>query len=204
MSTIGRSTLERACAQILPQLAADDEFILVSDGPLAPYVDSEGALPRAHEEYPQAQLIQLPRRVRDYGCTPKDVGAGLAQGDVLWFPDDDDIFRPDAIETIRKGAERHPGRFLVFRMRHDGLGRKILGGSIRRFEVGAPQLVIPNGAVRPSWRGARAVDLVSRELHAGQAPDHQFAQLAAATFGEPVFLNGLLAVIPGQNFGRQI
>jgi len=179
MSTIGRSSLPRCVEEIEPQLQHGDELIIVSDGvPLDMSTD--------------ATVITLPYRTNDYGCTPKAVGALLARGDVIWFVDDDDWYADRALQWIRAGAEENPGRLLIFRMLHRRLGR-VLGHSVSICAVGAPQMVVPNSPLLPSWKRAWEPGRMT--------PDHSMIQMVVEAFGEPVYLDNIIAICERQNFG---
>jgi len=81
----------------------------------------------------------------------------FAKGTHLQFIDDDDAFRPGAINLIRKAAEKAPGKILMFRMQSMNPERHAWA-PIRWVDykdpfvgnIGTPMFTVPN---QPQWLG---------------------------------------------------
>lgn len=154
--TIGRETLARTVASIEPQLGPGDELIVIE----APYTGDFG------------------NRSRDQGCLQ-------ATGTMLMFCDDDDVFTPDALETVRAGVGRQTDRVHLFRMDCPD-GRLWTEAEVRMGDVGTPMFVIPNvKALVPSWQNPD-----------GPFSDFRFLTDTLALHGTgPVFHEEVIAVI---------
>ncbi len=142
--TCGRSTLERTLTSIKAAgFHRRDQVIVVGDG---------------HQ--PKARAIALKWRTalattyletdptRCAGHAQRNAAMKVASGSHLISIDDDDTYRPGALEAVRAAAELHPGRFLIFRMqshtpRHPwGTLWNYKGASLGN--VGTPMMVAPN------------------------------------------------------------
>jgi len=136
--TIGRSSLAVLLLDVVKQLQPQDEFIVVGDGPLDPYITKLCGL------YPTVRYLETPTRVGDYGCTPCDLGIKEAKGDFLWFIGDDDSIPEGAVDSIRQRVV-HSSRPHIFAMQHTG---RILSNSVQACEVSGQQIVVPNNKNR--------------------------------------------------------
>jgi hypothetical protein len=108
-----------------------------------------------------------------------------ARGEWLLFMDDDDVYRRGALGAIRRAADAHPGRVLVFRLDFTGVvipdRPELYGGGVSTQIVAVPNL--PGGL--GSWL----------EPLDNQDSDYQFVVQTAALQGEPVFRTELIATI---------
>src|SRR5205085_10755047 len=115
--TCGRQSLRRTLQSIHSQALLDgDEVLLVADGPvpLAEELFAESGLP--------GRCLATPA-TRDFGGSQRNRGMDEARGDYLLFMDDDDVFTPCAIQTIRAALQEAPDRPHLFRMRYAASGR---------------------------------------------------------------------------------
>ncbi|HRV17841.1 MAG TPA: glycosyltransferase family A protein [Myxococcota bacterium] len=144
--TIGRPTLRRTLESIKAQQLIDgDEVILVQDGP------ADESVKNLLTEY------QLPgwydatgKQSHDAGATPRNYAMPRAKGKLLLFMDDDDRYLPNAFQEIRKEAQQHPKRPLMFRMYHrDTVLWRIK--ELRRGNVSTQMGCIPNEPNRLAW-----------------------------------------------------
>ena len=110
--TIGRASLRTMLEQLGPQLGEGDECLVLGDGPqpAAGHIVAGIANPRV-------QYIEHPE-VRNWGNPQRNAAITRAKGDLLMFVDDDDQVLRDGVETIRRIGAEHPGRPLMFRIRH--------------------------------------------------------------------------------------
>lgn len=102
-------------ASIEPQLGPGDELIVLTE----PYTGDFG------------------NRSRDHGCQ-------VATGTMLMFCDDDDVYTPDALETVRSVVADQTGRVHLFRMDSPTDGIIWVEPTVRLCNVGTPMFVIPN------------------------------------------------------------
>ena len=81
-----------------------------------------------------------------WGGPARNHGVGLARGSHLLFIDDDDTYRPGALETIRALVADAPGSMHVWRMR--ARGGRVLWGAPRMAQgnIGTPMFTVPRGA----------------------------------------------------------
>lgn len=104
--TLGRVKLLAALSDcIRRQTSPHWLWIIVHDGPL-----TQRARQQIERRCPTATVLDLPARARNYGATPRLVGAqqALARGaqySVFW--DDDNYFYPDAVRQITEQVEAH-------------------------------------------------------------------------------------------------
>lgn len=95
--------LKRCLTSIAPQLAAGDEVWVIGDTYDAP--DGLPEVARLVADYgPQFQYVPFNGGQHSYGHFEINHGIALATADYLTFNDDDDVYVPDAFETIRAVA----------------------------------------------------------------------------------------------------
>lgn len=112
--TIGRETLLRVLGEIRSQLSAEDEILVVADGPRpAARAMVEGLDPRIK------YLEHGP--TKNWGHSQRNFGMWRAKGSHIMTLDDDDRFRSNGLEVIRKAIVETPDRPLIFRM-HQSTG----------------------------------------------------------------------------------
>lgn len=106
--TVGRIQLRRSLESVYGQLEADDELILVADGPIRSVRDvvAEFASPRL-------RYLEHDDPESSFGWAQRNVGMRIASGDVMAFLDDDDTYLPNALASIRREAVH--GRPMIFR-----------------------------------------------------------------------------------------
>jgi glycosyltransferase involved in cell wall biosynthesis len=110
LPTIGRRSLFACLGSMLNQdFRLGDEILLISDGPSnAKAISEQFDLPIRYME------VDGPNR--DWGHTPRNLLMKEAQGDFLLHFDDDDIYRPHAIASIRERLEADLSKPHLFRM----------------------------------------------------------------------------------------
>lgn len=112
--TIGRPSLRRLAADLLPQFKPGDEWIVVADG-------KQDAAQDIYEEI-RRDFISY----REYGPDPTwghaqaNHALMYAKGSHVWRLDDDDRAHPNALNVIRCRAEKNPRRPLIFRTIYNG------------------------------------------------------------------------------------
>ncbi len=143
--TISRPTLARALKSA--SLVPPDEWLVVGDGP-----QPEAARVVADLAMPGVRYLEGPE-TRNQGNEQRDFAMALATADYFLFLDDDDVFTPGALETVRRQLAGAP---VMFRIRHNG-------GIIWREQVIAPgntggsMFCVPNVPGRfGRWGGPRA------------------------------------------------
>lgn len=106
--TLGRSTLKRTLDSIVSQLSKSDEVIVVSDGP------SEAAK-KICQAFPDKIRYFEEGPTRKWGHAQRNLGMKNAGGTHLAFMDDDDVYFPNALASMRKGALENPDRPIIFK-----------------------------------------------------------------------------------------
>lgn len=164
--TIGRETLARTLESIDPRLAS---VIVVADthGPLLSDVE------KIAREY-DASYADLDAGAHDTGSPQLHLGYQLAGGTYVMSCGDDDVYEPDAFETILSAMGDHPAMFKVVLYPNEQRGNTTPAElwsepAIERFKVTGQGFVTPN--VKPTM--GRWVDDVTfmREtvaLHGGR------------------------------------
>jgi glycosyltransferase involved in cell wall biosynthesis len=171
--TLGRPSLERT----LESCAGADEVIVVLD------------TARGTTELP----CRLPENARlavtdSFGVTGghagRVAGINLATGTHLAFMDDDDIYTPGAIETIRAAACDRP---VIFRIDHYAHGNLWRDPEIRFGNVSTQMYLVPNDPAR----------LGSWTPHVPGLPepggDYTFIKETCEQMGEPVWREEIIA-----------
>ena len=142
--TKGRTALERTLDSILAAGAGpEDEVIVVGDGPqptaraIATMFASR--LKIIYFETPPFHYVGHPQR---------NAGMAVSSGTHVMSIDDDDAYRPGALQLVRSLAAAEPGRILIFRMESHTprLPWKLLwDGKFHSLgNVGTPMFVVPN------------------------------------------------------------
>ena len=136
--TLGRETLERTLESGLSQLAAEDEWLIVGDGP-QPHARQVVA-ERADE---RIRYWEHADAASSYGNAHRNCAMGAAQADYFLFVDDDDVLLDGALDAVRREAAS--GKPLMFRMDYGPknclLWRERI---VREANVGGAMFVIPN------------------------------------------------------------
>jgi hypothetical protein len=152
----------RCLDSLLPQLDRGDEVIVIGD-------THDGPLPRVRqlvEGYDSLapvgsfRYLELDAGAHDYGHSQLNYGLEHASGEWLHCNDDDDIYAPGAVATMRQAAHISGGRPLLFRFQsyHRGVVFWVERGRLERHWIGGHCLVTPNvpgkvGRWGPSYQG---------------------------------------------------
>lgn len=107
--TLGRPSLDRTIKSIRGQLRDGDEVLIVSDGP-RPEAQALALSAGASFRFFEGPLT------RKWGHAQRMLGMKEAVGDYLAFMDDDDIYLPGALDSMRRGIEETGAGLLLFRM----------------------------------------------------------------------------------------
>lgn len=126
VATKGRDTLARTLSSIAPQLRPGDELIVECDD------------------------------TGDVGATPRTAGMRKATGTHILFMDDDDVYTPGALETVRAALLADPARPHLFGMT-SGAGWSLPhgGAEVRVGNVSTQMFVCPNDSPRLGVWGPR-------------------------------------------------
>lgn len=155
--TRGRKTLERTLRSISGQLQPGDEVIVLRD------------------------------ETGDSGDSARMSGMERARGSHLAFMDDDDVYRPGALEKMRRFARDHPGRIGIFKMQHPvGTTHWRDGEPVLRYaNVSTQNFLIPN---LPGRLG-RWTDRPPRPGGGVYDGDYAFIARTVELQGEPLFVD---------------
>ena len=132
--TIGRISLLSLIEAYLPQLSANDELLIVGDGPQP---RSKAICTSLHGF---VHYIETPSKTGDFGCTPCDYAIERAKGDYVLFIGDDDLPTKNAIQIIKEGLKNRPDLPHIFAMYHTN---RVLLDSVECGFVSGQQIVIP-------------------------------------------------------------
>jgi glycosyltransferase involved in cell wall biosynthesis len=147
--TVARPSLRQTLESIVPQLGRGDEIIVISDGKsdiardiCAPYVQC-------------VYLETEPSYV--FGNKQRDYGIEKANGTHIAFCDDDDIFLPWALQSIRKAADSHPDAMFIFKVEPNGYKavhhpHLWVERTIRKGNIMSCGVVVPNRPDLPKWQ----------------------------------------------------
>ena len=125
---------------VRPQLHKGDEMIVVGDTHSDPLREvREQVLSEGH------RWMELDAGKHAWGHPQINAGMRNARGDYLVFIDDDDVFAPDALESIRRAVNGlEPPKPHLFRFHSDRNGtlwrEKVIGVGA----IGGHQFVVPN------------------------------------------------------------
>lgn len=152
--TISRPTLARTLHSLRGQeWMPGDEVILVGDGPQ----------PVARELWDQFGLpgryMETPRQLGTWGHGIRNwlLDRRTTTGRYLAALDDDDVWTPDALASIRKGIRWSGDLPLIFRMDWTTIGGKVLWEQpeLREGNLGTPCCVAPNDPAKLGRYGPR-------------------------------------------------
>jgi glycosyl transferase family 2 len=185
--TFGRSTLSRVIRQIKEQMQPQDQFIVAWDG--QPIMGGT----REAIEGAGVELVTLPERVGDYGCSPNDAATEQATGDFIWYLGDDDEYPPTSLDLIRLLCPAEPNAVHVFSMMHTG--RK-LGTSVEACTVSSQQIVVPRMKDMPKWK----------DFPPGQEllSDWHWIDRCIRHVGRYVYHDEVIAILDHQNYGKMV
>lgn len=195
LPTLGRPTLARAVRSVLPQLAPGDELVVVAD-PAGDTVHAElvcmGRRPPAtilRQQWRDGRMTFVRGSVSDGSGNPqRDLGIQVARGTHLCFLDDDDVYTPGALTTMRAAAR--PDRVVVCRVRLAPMhGHRVIWKEpvLELDNVSGLGLVCPRVSGLPGWKG--------HPLYAPRGADYQWAADVCDLLGtRPLFEDHLVAV----------
>lgn len=169
--TMGRATLLRALLSLSCQLHTDDQIILVSDGP------SENVKRIADRSGVNHVIYESSYQYRNCGhrCgnAARDFGMRKATRDILAFLDDDDVYMPNALFSIRKITSIHNNVPIIFKMIHTS-GKVLWNAkSVTYGNIGTPMFVIPNNQDKLGTWGLKSggdFDFISQTI-SNYSPD---------------------------------
>jgi glycosyltransferase involved in cell wall biosynthesis len=149
---IGRESLGVMLGHLVPQLAPGDEALVIGDGP-----QPVSARIASQQNSPYVRYWDHPP-VFNYGNPQRNAAIIEARGDYLLFVDDDDDVLPECLSTLKQVAAQHPGRPLMFKMKH--LNRILWNSpSVGLGNVSGQMFVTPNVEGRVGkWSGKYAAD----------------------------------------------
>lgn len=145
--TIGRETLARTLDSIMKAgIGPDDQVLVAADGlrPRAGQICSRfaGKMDLFYAETPQAGC---------WGHPARNLMMPFARGSILMSIDDDDAYRPGALQLVREAALENPGKILIFRMQSKDQARHgfdVVWRTGHNYlfcgNVGTPTFAVPN------------------------------------------------------------
>ncbi|HEU4338758.1 MAG TPA: glycosyltransferase family A protein [Planctomycetota bacterium] len=139
--TIGRASLRGILEDLVPQLEAQDQVLVVGDG-------RQWRAERICKKFRDTRIEYFEHGPdHAWGHPQRNVAMRRAKGTHLLSYDDDDVVLPDGLRHVRTAIEHFPDRPLVFRMQH----RSELiwkDREIRMANVSTQMIVVPNVAGR--------------------------------------------------------
>jgi len=184
--TCGRETLDRAINSALAAMGTHDELLVIGDGPsqIARRITS------TYSDY-RLRYLETPP-THKWGCFQYDFGSMVATGEFLMFFTDDDVLVPRATDIVREGVRGKKWPH-IFAMDHRPQ-KRILRNSIRRCEVGAHQIVVPND---PKMLARWTADL-------SETNDHAYLMATLDKYKcQPEFHPEVIAVMLVHNMGKR-
>lgn len=187
--TVGRASLADALRS-LEGLEPGDQVIVVGDGP-------QGQAEQIFFRQRRDGWLYLEVSVdppSSYGNAQRDAAMAIATTDWLCFLDDDDVYTPGALATVRQSVAAQPGRPHIFRMRF-GPGHHAHGlvlwqqPEVWASNIGTPMVVLPNRRYETSWMQH------DRPGRQGWTSDFGFLSGAIAEAGDPVWRREIVATV---------
>jgi glycosyltransferase involved in cell wall biosynthesis len=135
MSSYGRAAvIHHAIESVLAQTYANWELAIVAD---CTPDDTAGAVAPYCAEDPRIRFHNFAVRVHDTGSATKNYGIReMSRGELVAYLDDDDRYRPQALETFVRHFRDHPSCVIAYgrvSYRDKDTGRRILGNPFRRW-----------------------------------------------------------------------
>ena len=174
VATLGRPSLDRTIASIGPQLGPDDEVLVATRFP----EKIAGTLPVDERWW----LIHTDCDEAYGGANERNQVMPEAKGTHLCFIDDDDVYAPGALQTMRENACDRP---VIFRMDGTRLGIGVIWREpvLKYTNVSTQTFLVPN---------------VPGKLGHWQAYQHgrgcDYAFITSCDLGEPVFREEIIAI----------
>lgn len=182
--TKGRPTLAQTLVSIYGQLDADDEIIVVADGP-------NFAVRQIADCFPGVRCLCTTTETKNSGASQRDLGIENARCSHLAFLDDDDEMDEGALMTMRKYAALDAGKLHIFRMmygKNSPTPGLVLWAEpvLRVCNIGTPMVLVPRSLrYMPLWADYDHVMTV-----------HDFHWISeVARFADPEFHEEIVAVI---------
>lgn len=145
--TIGRETLRGTLQSLVSQpWQPGDEIIVVGDGPQS---NARGIWSEFKLKLP-GRFIETSAPANDWGGTPRNFAMGQASGSHLAALDDDDVWTPTALTSIRQAIVEHPDQPHMFRAKNQEGAVVPSDDRAEVGNVGTPLFVAPN---RPDRMG---------------------------------------------------
>lgn len=108
LPTLGRPCLRKVLDELRTQLSAQDEVLVIGDGP----VGAESVV----EEFGKGFRYLEHGPDHAWGGPQRNFAIPFARGSHLMFVDDDDAILKDSLRDVRQGIKEDPDRPLMFRM----------------------------------------------------------------------------------------
>lgn len=139
--------LSRCLASVAGQLQPDDEVLVIGD-------TYDGSLPGVERVVKgfgsQFRYHELDAGHHCWGHCQINKGLELASGDYIHMNDDDDVWTPNALYSIRQGIKAFAGKVLLYRF-ESYYGRQVYWlqpGLMQRDYIGGHCLVFPNDELK--------------------------------------------------------
>jgi len=139
--TAGRPELRNLLASLSFQMGERDECLIIGDTHDGPLDDVE-ALVRSYG--PRYRYIEHDAGEHAHGHPQMNAGMAAARGDWLVFNDDDDVFVPGCVETIRTVADGRTVPVLFRYLNYYGFLVWVERGLFAENYIGGHCLVCPN------------------------------------------------------------
>lgn len=152
--TVGRPSLSRTLYSCLRQMHADDEIIVVTDGPCPEAFDIVRLIQNGLIDPFQLDYI-VGEYTKNYGNAQRNRGMEVARQDYLMFIDDDDIYVPNALDAVRQTISYNPQVPLLFQFVDRNGARIWHKMELVEGNVGTPCIVVPNISEKLGEFGAR-------------------------------------------------
>lgn len=109
--TIGRHSILATMLSVHHQLGAGDEILVVGDGS-QPW--TKDLIETAGPKYQYMETVMTKR----WGDPQRAVGMAVAKGDYLAFMDDDDVYLPGALDSMRRAVQEDGSDFFLFKIKY--------------------------------------------------------------------------------------
>lgn len=176
VATLGRPSVERTLASVIPQLGPHDEVLVATRFPERLY----GLIP----DDPRVRVIYTDCDEAYGGANERNAAMPKATGTHLCFIDDDDVYTDGALDAMRDAACDRP---VIFKVDLTALGTGVVwqDPALRYTNVSTQGLLVPNV---PGKLGVWVA------YQHGRGCDFSFIALTCALQGAPVFREEVVAV----------
>lgn len=165
LPTCGRLSLAASVTSVLPELAPEDELIIVGDGSHdQKYARGVARVGGSMTDGPVWYLeTTVPGSV--YGNGQRQAGTDHARGTHIAYLDDDDVWNPGTGDLFREAAKTDHEAVHIFRAEwgsgHHWHGILWQDKELRQGNIGVPQVLWPNTGPLPLWMAYNALQTVS-------------------------------------------